>query len=108
MRAYELALIANPELEEEGLDALIERVKGVITDNGGEVTDVDNRGKRRLAYLINKKREGTYIFVLANLDNAAINELQRSLKLSEDVLRHMLVRLDDEPAPVAEEVAETE
>ena len=106
MHAYELALIAEPGLDDEGLDALVERVKSVITDNGGEVTKVDNRGKRRLAYLIKKKREGYYVFFEANLDNPAISELQRSLRLAEDVLRHMLVRVDEEPVPVPEEATE--
>ncbi|MBN1400104.1 MAG: 30S ribosomal protein S6 [Anaerolineae bacterium] len=105
MRAYELIFIGDPELDQEALDALVERVQGIITANGGELIKVESMGRRRLAYPIKRRREGHYMLIHAGLDNAAIAELQRGLRLAEDVLRHMLVRLDEvsEPESTAEE-----
>jgi small subunit ribosomal protein S6 len=95
VRAYELIFIGDPELDQEALDALVERVQGIITANGGELIKVESMGRRRLAYPIKRRREGHYMLIHAGLDNAAIAELQRGLRLAEDVLRHMLVRLDE-------------
>jgi len=88
-------LIAKPELEEEGLNGLVTRVQQIMTDHGGQVEKVEQMGRRKLAYTIRKSREGQFVLVHANLDRPAIAELERSLKLTEDVLRYMLVRLDE-------------
>jgi small subunit ribosomal protein S6 len=105
VRAYELIFIGDPELDQEALDATVERIQGVITANGGEIIKVDSMGRRRLAYPIKRRREGHYMLIHARLDNTAIAELERSLRLAEDVLRHMLVRLDEvaEPEGATEE-----
>jgi small subunit ribosomal protein S6 len=95
LRKYELMLIAKPELEEEGLNGLVTRVQQIMTDHGGQVEKVEQMGRRKLAYTIRKSREGQFVLVHANLDRPAIAELERSLKLTEDVLRYMLVRLDE-------------
>lgn len=96
MRTYELIFIVRPELEEEALNALVARLQQLITDNGGQVAKVDQMGRRKLAYPIQKCREGHYVLITASLDRKVTAELERSLKLSEEVLRHMLVRLDEE------------
>ncbi len=94
MPAYELVFIAQPNLDEEALNALVSRVQQVITDNQGQILKVEPMGRRKLAYPIKKYREGSYVLIQANLERAAMAELERTLKLSEDVLRHLLVRLD--------------
>ena len=95
MRTYELVFIAQPDLEEEGVNALMERVQQVMVENGGEIQKAEHMGRRRLAYPIDKRTEGHYVLIHASLDGAAMTELERSLKLSEDVIRHLLVRLDE-------------
>jgi len=95
LRTYELIFIARPELEEEALSALVEQVQQVLAENGGEVDKVESMGRRKLAYAIEKCTEGHYVLVQAKLNRVAITELERSLKLSEDVIRHLLVRLDE-------------
>lgn len=95
MRTYELVFIAQPDLEEDGLNALVERVQQVTVENGGEIQKTEHMGRRRLAYPIDKRTEGHYVLIHASLDGVAMAELERSLKLSEDVIRHLLVRLDE-------------
>jgi small subunit ribosomal protein S6 len=99
VRAYELIFIGDPELDEEALAAVVERVQGVITANGGEIIKIESMGRRRLAYQIKRRREGHYMLVHARLGNAAIAELERAMRLAEEVLRHMLVRLDEVSEP---------
>ena len=96
MRKYELLMIATPELEEEGIAELSEWAQGVITSNGGEIVEAEVLGRRRLAYPIKHKTDGTYVLIHAGMENNTIAELERSLKLNEQSLRHILVRLDDE------------
>lgn len=108
LRTYELVFIAQPEMEEEDLTALVDSVRQIITDTGGQVVKVEHMGKRRLAYSIKKRQEGHYVLVHAEFERATMLELERRLGLSEDVLRHILVRLDEpvaqaSPAPVQEE-----
>jgi small subunit ribosomal protein S6 len=95
LRTYELVFIAQPDLDEEALNALTERLVQVITNNGGELVLTEVLGRRRLAYLIGKWREGQYVMIHAKMERPAISELERSLKLSDEVLRHLLVRLDE-------------
>ena len=95
MRTYELIFIARPELEEEALTALVGRVRQIMEDNGGQVKKAEPMGRRRLAYPIKKRTHGQYVLIHAGLDRTAISELERSLKLSEDVLRYLLVRLEE-------------
>jgi ribosomal protein S6 len=99
LRTYELVLIAQPELDVEGLDALVDSIQQVIADNGGEVMKVERMGKRKLAYSIEKHFEGHYVLLHTALERPIMLELERRLKLSEDVLRYLLVRLD---GPIAE------
>ena len=95
MRTYELVFIVQPDLDEEGLNAFVEQIQKVITENGGEVVKVEQMGKRRLAHPIRHLKDGYYVLIHAKLDRLAMAELERTLKLSEDVLRHLLVRLDE-------------
>jgi small subunit ribosomal protein S6 len=90
VRNYEIAYIADPDLDESSLTALEEKVKGWIEAAGGSVTKVDRWGKRRLAYTIKKRHDGHYVLVQAAMPNAAGAELERNLRLTEQVLRFMI------------------
>ncbi len=100
MRTYELMCIVQPELDEEGVDALNARIADVITSGGGEVISVEILGRRRLAFPIRKKTEGVYVLTYASMDNACMAELGRRLRLSEEVIRHLIVRPDEDEIPM--------
>ena len=94
MYDYELALIIRPEIEEEGQEALVERLSEILTSEGGEVTEVEKWGLRRLAYPIRKVQEGHYYFIQGQFSASVLPELERTIKLNEDILRYMVVRTD--------------
>jgi len=94
MRNYELTVIVSPEVEEEALEGAIDKVKQFVAAGGGQVTNVDIWGRRRLAYPIRKHLEGYYAVIQVQISQEALPELERNLKLSEDVIRYLLVRLD--------------
>lgn len=91
MRAYELTFIVNPELDDSAFKEIVERVKGWITDSGGEISKTDLWGKRKLAYEINKQTEGNYVLLRANIDPTFCNDLERNLRLAEPVMRYLLI-----------------
>lgn len=91
---YEIALIVRPEIEEEGQQSLIERLSELLTSAGGEVTEVENWGRRRLAYPIRKIQEGFYYFIQGKFSASVLPELERVIRLNEDILRHMVIRTD--------------
>jgi single-strand DNA-binding protein len=91
---YEIALIIRPEIEEEDQAALIERLGELLTSEGGEVADVEAWGRRRLAYPIRKVHEGYYYFIQGQFSASVLPELERTIKLNEDILRHMVIRTD--------------
>lgn len=90
MRNYELAYIADPELDEEQLSALDERVKSLIEDAEGTLVKVDRWGKRKLAYPIDKRSEGYYVIVEAQLPPAAGSSIERNLRLNEQIMRFLI------------------
>ena len=94
MYNYEIALIIRPEIEEEGQESLIEQLSQLLTSAGGEVTEVENWGRRRLAYPIRKVQEGYYYFIQGQFSASVLPELERTIKLNEDILRHMVIRTD--------------
>ena len=94
MNQYEVALIIRPEVDQEGQDAIIKRLSGILTAEEGQVENVDSWGRRRLAYPINKVREGFYYFIQGQFATSVLPEFDRSVKLSESILRHMVIRLD--------------
>jgi small subunit ribosomal protein S6 len=96
VRPYEIVTIYNPGLEsEEAYDAQIERFSSLVTDNGGEVVQVDKWGRRRLAYEIQGLTEGYYVVMRFNAEPSVASELERVLKITDTVVRHLLVRLDE-------------
>jgi small subunit ribosomal protein S6 len=95
MREYELTIIVRSDVEEPDLTTLIDRVKGLISANNGEVTKLDLWGTRRLAYPINRMRDGQYVFMLTKLPPQAIVELDRAFNLIEEIMRHLFVRVEE-------------
>ena len=96
MRDYELMVVLTPDLDEAGVTVETERVTTMVTSRGGEVVDVQPWGRRRLAYPIEKHRDGFYAVAKLKLTPEATGPLERSLTLSESVIRHLLVRLDEQ------------
>ena len=95
MRDYELVVILSPELAEEDLPAAIDRLSQLIVDRGGEVKDVDRWGRRKLAYPINKHLEGNYLVTQVRLEPDRTSDVEAGLRISEEVLRHLLLRVGD-------------
>ncbi|GAA5416544.1 30S ribosomal protein S6 [Paraliobacillus ryukyuensis] len=96
MRKYEIMYIIRPNMEEEAQNAVIERFNNILTDNGAEIEKVEEKGKKRLAYEINDFRDGYYVVINFKGDENAINEFDRLAKFSDDIIRHMAVREDDQ------------
>lgn len=95
MHEYELVVVMNPEIPEEEVSAAIDRVTGAITSRGGEVHDVQPWGRRKLAYPIKRHMEGNYILTNIALDPGRAHDLESNFMISEDILRHLLIRKDD-------------
>ena len=96
MNKYELAVVLSAKLEEEERAAAIEKVQGYITRYNGVVTNVDDWGKRRLAYEINDRTEGFYYLVNFKADSEFPKELERQYKITEGILRTIVIRKDEE------------
>lgn len=94
MRAYELMVILDPELEERTVAPSLDTYLNVVRNDGGSVDNVDIWGRRRLAYEINKKPEGIYAVVTLQAEPATVKELDRQLSLNESVLRTKVIRPD--------------
>lgn len=94
MRDYELAFIIRPTIDDEGVTSVVEKVSTMVKTIDGEVASVNVWGRRSLAYPINNHREGIYVLLQAKMPPAALIELERNLKLSEDVIRYMLVKIE--------------
>ncbi|MHB8194234.1 MAG: 30S ribosomal protein S6 [Bellilinea sp.] len=94
MRDYELVFIIQPDLDEAGVKGIVEKVQGWITEAGGTVAKIDNWGKRRLAYQINKRREGQYVLVEMQIPPTFSSELERNLRFLEPVMRFSIILRD--------------
>ena len=94
MKAYETLFITSPLLTEEEQKAMTEKVTDVITSKGGEVETVDEWGKKRLAYEINKQREGYYTLVNFKGNNDVLDELNHIYKITENLFRGIVIKLE--------------
>ena len=95
MRDYEVLYILNPNLEEEAVDAAVARYEETITKTGGTITKTDKWGKKRLAYEIKDQIEGFYVLTTFQAPNEASHELDRLMRIADEVLRHLIVKLDE-------------
>ena len=95
MNKYELAVVLSAKLEDDERAAALEKVKGYITRFGGNVVDVDEWGKKRLAYEIQKMREGFYYFIQFDANADVPAQLEENVRIMDNVLRFLCVRADE-------------
>ena len=95
MRKYEVMFILRPDLADEDVDKLISGFEGHITNNGGKLLSSDRMGKRRLAYDVRKFSDGAYVLFVLEADGKAIHELERRLRVTEQVIKFITVRTDE-------------
>lgn len=91
MRKYEMMFIIRSEADEETVQAIGERLQGII-NNGGTVDKYEVKGKRRLAYEINKQHDGIYVLVNFTSDRETVSELDRIIRISDEIIRHLIVQ----------------
>lgn len=98
MRHYEAMYIVDPDISDDDMEPIIDKYKKVVTDGHGEVTEAARweKGRRQLAYEIAKKREGTYILMHFQCDEDTPKELDRIFRINDEVIRHLIVRQDDD------------
>jgi small subunit ribosomal protein S6 len=106
VRGYEAMVIIAPTLDATAVQAAMDRIVKLIADQGGVVERIDPWGRRRLAYELGQHREGFYVVINFRAEPPAVAELERVLRLSEEILRHIVVRQEEVPAPAAPEGAE--
>lgn len=95
MRTYEVLYILRPDLDEEATAAAIAKYNQLVQDQGGEIIKTQPWGKRRLAYEIQKFRDGYYVLMLFRGEPAVSQELERVFKISEDVIRYLIARQEE-------------
>ena len=95
MNKYELALVVNAKVEDEVRDAVVTKAKDYIARYNGTVTEVEEWGKKRLAYEIQKMHEGFYYFIQFEADSTCPAELERHMRIMDNVLRYLIVKKDD-------------
>ncbi len=95
MRRYELMLLLRPDLEDDKLQAAVEKVTRAIVNAGGSLSKVSPWGKRRLAYDIKRHREASYFLIHFDIEPAQVREIERGMLISEEILRHLVTVLED-------------
>lgn len=94
MHKYELAVVVNAKIEEDARTEAVDKVKALIERFGGVITNVDEAGKKRLAYEIQKMREGYYYFIQFDASSDAPAEIERRVRIMEPIMRYLCVRQD--------------
>ena len=92
MSKYELALVVNAKIEDEAREAVVEKAKGYVARYGGTVTEVEEWGKNRLAYEVQKMREGFYYFIQFEADATCPAEVERHVRIMDNVMRYLVVK----------------
>jgi len=100
-RTYEIMFIVRPDVEEADIDKLIEGFSANVTNGGGEVKSVEKMGRRRLAYTVRKFNDGFYILLNIAAEGSLITEIERRLRVSEQVIKFITVRMDEEEKRLA-------
>lgn len=96
MNKYELALVVSAKIDDDARAAVVDKVKAIIEKAGGAITNIDEKGKMRLAYEIQKMREGYYYFIQFDANVEAPAQIEASVRIVESVLRYLCVRQDAE------------
>lgn len=96
MKKYEIMFIVKSALESDEIKKSAETIKSIITDNKGKVVEFNELGEKKLAYAIKKEISGYYYVMVVEADNEAISELNRKASINENILRHLIIRLDEE------------
>lgn len=95
MNKYELAVVVSAKTEDDERTATLERVKEIITKHGGTITNIDEWGKKRLAYEVRKMREAFYYFIQFDGESTVPGEVESRVRLMENVVRYLVVRQDE-------------
>jgi small subunit ribosomal protein S6 len=95
-RTYELMFIVRPDMTDEDLEKLISTLQAAVSSAGGSIKNVEKMGKRRLAYTVRKFHEGVYILLTVEGGGAVMHELERRLRVTEQVIKFLTVRIDEE------------
>ena len=94
MNKYELAVVVSAKIEDEERAAVVDKCKALIERFGGTITNVDDWGKKRLAYEIQKMKEGFYYFITFESDSNCSNEVEQRVRIMENVIRYLCIRQD--------------
>jgi small subunit ribosomal protein S6 len=100
-RSYEIMFIVRPDIEEADIDKIIETFSGYITQGGGTVKQTEKMGRRRLAYTVRKFNDGFYVLLIVDSPASLVHEIERRLRVSEQVIKFITVRTDEEEKRVA-------
>ena len=92
MSKYELSMVVNAKIEDEAREAVVEKAKGYVARYGGTVTEVEEWGKKRLAYEVQKMREGFYYFIQFEADATCPAEVERHVRIMDNVMRYLVVK----------------
>ena len=95
-RSYEIMFIVRPDVEDAEVDKIVETFSGYVTTGGGTVKQVEKMGRRRLAYTVRKFNDGIYLLLIVDAPAALIAEVERRLRVSEQVIKFLTVRTDEE------------
>ena len=96
MRSYEIMFIVNPNSPEEEIDKINSQLEGIITSGGGNIEKIEKMGKRRLAYDVDKHREGFYVLFVISANGDIIKECERRLRVMDPVIKYITVRTDED------------
>lgn len=105
LNRYETMYILRPDLSEEEVDKAIEKYQTILRDNGAQITETLHRNKRRLAYEIQKYREGIYIQMNYEADGSQVAVMERAMRLSDEVIRYLTIRQETPKSAKAEATA---
>lgn len=96
MRNYEIVFILRPDITDEDVDKLIAQMEGVVTATGGKIEKVEKMGRRRLAYRVERQREGIYVLFRLQGTGNTVKEFERRLKVIDTVIKYLTVRIDED------------
>ena len=101
MRDYEILYIVRPDLEDDKVQDIVKRVNSLIGRSGGSAEQTSLWGKRKLAYEVKHQKEGSYVLQDFKIEPERVPELETALKITEEVLRHLIVRKPEKPTPTS-------